>query len=120
VLYLGPAIANQGTHADHNKRRQHLSVDFEKLEIPRGRASSVSAQTIVAENPDFEARRTTIKRRGTHVALVKVSWWDCLKAALFGPKKLKRQLAATVEWAEVDDTHAEVQQLSLQRFEPRY
>ncbi|KAJ4360924.1 uncharacterized protein N0V89_001493 [Didymosphaeria variabile] len=88
-----------------NKKGQHLSVDFEKL--PRGRASSVSAQTIVAENPEFEARKAAIKRRQTHVAVVEVSWWQCFKAALFGPKNLKRELAATVEIAEVEDTHAE-------------
>ncbi|KAL1600682.1 hypothetical protein SLS60_007070 [Paraconiothyrium brasiliense] len=90
-----------------DQKEQHLSVDFDKLAIPRGRASSVSAQTIIAENPEFEARKAAIKRRQTHVAVVKVTWWQCFKAALFGPKSLSRKLAATVELAEVEDTHAE-------------
>ncbi|KAF2449755.1 hypothetical protein P171DRAFT_427918 [Karstenula rhodostoma CBS 690.94] len=90
-----------------SNQKKNPSVGFEKLDVPRGRASSVSAQTIVDENPDFEIRRAAIKRRGTHVALVKVSWWDVFKATIFGPKTLKRHLAATVEWAEVEDSHAE-------------
>lgn len=83
-------------------------MDFEKRAVPRGRASSVSAQTIAEEIPVLEIRRAAIKRRGTHVALVKVSWWDVFKATLFGPKNLKRHLAATVEWAQVEDSHSEV------------
>ncbi|KAJ4304771.1 hypothetical protein N0V90_000299 [Kalmusia sp. IMI 367209] len=89
---------------------QQLSVGVQQkksvsLAIPRGRSSSVSAQTIVEEpqSPDVEARKAAIKRRGTHVALVKLSWWDCFKAFLTGPKNLRRKLAATVEWADPED-----------------
>ncbi|KAL5388768.1 hypothetical protein DPSP01_002874 [Paraphaeosphaeria sporulosa] len=90
-----------------SKQRKNVSVDFENLAVPKGRASSVSAQTIVDENPDFAVRRAPVQRRGTHVALVKVSWWDVFKATIFGTKNLKRHLAATVEWAEVEGSHAE-------------
>lgn len=44
------------------------------------------------------------------MAVVKVSWWDCFKGFLLGPKNVERKIAATtkIEFAEDEDAGEEV------------
>lgn len=113
ALQLSSAVAD---HSCYTEERKDLSVDFDKLAAPRARSSSVSAQTVVEEDRDCEIRRATVKRRGTHAALVKLSWLDVLKATFFGTKGLRRRLAATIEWAEDEGEPAGVRSSSVSLF----
>lgn len=90
------------TEHDGSVQNPHSRLKV-KTAISQGGSSSGSTRTVVGENPGVEVRKTGIKRRGTHVAVVELSWLDCLKAVLaFNTKWLRRKLAATVEWADVE------------------
>ena len=99
---------------DKDVKEQHLSVKSEKqkravtLAIPLERSSSVSIQTMVPESPNTEVRKAAIKRRGTHVASVKLTWFDIVKAFFTGPKRLRRRLAAEVEWTDPEEVRVKV------------
>ena len=78
------------------------------LEVPHGRSSSVSTDTMVPEPPDGDFRRTNIIRHGTHVAVVKLSYLDILKAIFTGAKGLKQKLAAEVKWVGPSEDRIQV------------
>ena len=78
------------------------------LDISHGRSFSVSSDTMVPETPDRDFRRTNIPRRGTHVAVVELSYLDILKAIFTGAKVLKRKLAAKVEWVDPSEDRIQV------------
>lgn len=96
---------------------QAKSVAFgeEKPDLlrPQSSSSASSGCTKVVERVETlntEARIAPIKRRQTQVPVVKLSWWDCVKAVFKpgGLKTLKQKLAATVQLAELDDADERV------------
>jgi hypothetical protein len=96
----------------HDKEGKQLSVAFGNARSDSRHSRSVSVassnRTVVARNPNLEHRSIAFKRRHTQVAVVELSWWDCFKGFLFGPKGLKQKLAATVEVAEMEDADIDV------------
>lgn len=89
-----------------SKDNQHLSVSGGGAHSGNRNSRSVSlasTRTAVEENPDVGGKRSGPKRRQTQVAVVHLTWRDCLKGLLLGPKWLKQKLAADVELAELED-----------------
>ena len=78
------------------------------LALPPKLSPSASVDTMVPESPDFEPRQGPITRRGTHVAEVKLSWFDLLKGLFTGPKNLRHKLARDIKWADPKEGRVKV------------
>ncbi|KAF2464167.1 uncharacterized protein BDR25DRAFT_346844 [Lindgomyces ingoldianus] len=83
---------------------QHLSIPSGGAD-PRRSCSSVasSTYTLIEEDPDIIKHPAAIHRRRTQVAVVSLSWWDCVKGFFLGPGKVKPKLTATAEIADLED-----------------
>lgn len=66
---------------------------------------------MVEENPEFEDKPSAICRRRTQVAVVNLSWWDCIKGFFCGPSKVIPKLAVTVEIADLENVDEKVSAL---------
>ncbi|OCL13371.1 hypothetical protein AOQ84DRAFT_372240 [Glonium stellatum] len=60
--------------------------------------------TTVEENSKFLDTKATAKRQKTQIAQVELSWWDCLKGVLLGPRKIAHKVVATLKTAEIGDS----------------
>ena len=63
---------------------------------------------MLPETPNEDFHSTAMIRRGTHVAVVKLSYFDILKAIFTGAKGLKRKLAAEVKWKDPQEDRIHV------------
>lgn len=97
--------------------RQHLSVSFGGAQAyskhTRSASHASSNRTVIAEDSDVERKSAAFRRRRTQVAVVKLSWLDCFKGFLFGPKGVKQKLAATVKLADVEDADVDVSNIAF-------
>lgn len=98
---------------DSGVEEQHLSIPKKSkrtvtLALPPERSPSASFDTMVPDSPDFEPRPGPITRRGTHVAEVKLSYWDLIKGLFTGVKNLRRKLAREIEWADPKEGRVKV------------
>lgn len=64
-------------------------------------STSSTACTVVEKNPDYEEEFTPNPR--THIAVPQLSWWDCFRGFLFGPRRIINKLAATIDIMELGD-----------------
>lgn len=105
----GPEIRGR-SHEDEKNEHLSASSGTPRIDSSHHRSASPvpSFRTTIEENPEFVCTNAAIKRRRTQVAVVKLSWWDCFKGFLLGPKQLKRKLAATVRMADLEDADVDM------------